>query len=211
MNPKPTVATLDVLRGVLPVWLPKRTQEARTWSTSTTMPSGLKAFASSPHLPRAAELLATTARPFSIADESDDPLREVACHDADRPRAVDMLWELQHICLYLAQHCQIITRHHDDRITVRVADFVRQEPHIDPYLVMAVQDLGQREKSLTHGTFRLVDDVSRDGPDLILSLASTRRLHRFDGGHLRSQVLSVMHWLSQLDTNRLETDTEGTR
>jgi len=211
VNPKPTVAMLDVLRGVLPVWLPKRTQEARTWSASTTMPNGLRASASSPYLPRAAEFLATTARPFSIADESDDPLREVACHDADGPRAVDMLCELQNICLYLAQHCQIITHHHHDRITVRVADFAKLEPQIDPCLVSAVQDLYQRDKSFTHATFRLVDDVSRDGPDLILSLASTRRLHRFDGGHLRSQVLSVMHWLSQLDINRLETDNEGTR
>lgn len=211
MNPKPTVAKLDVLRGVLPVWLPQRTQEARTWSASMTMPNGLRAFASSPYLPRAAEFLATTARPFSIADESDDPLPEVACHDADGLRAEDMLWELQHICLYLAQHCQIITRHHHDRITVRVADFAKLEPQIDPCLVSAAQDLGQREKSLTHGTFRLVEDASREGADLILSLASSSRLHRFDGGRLRSQVLSVMHWLSQLDTNRQETDTEGTR
>ena len=211
MNPQPTVATLDVLRGVLPVWLPKRTQEARTWLTSTTMPNGLRAFASSPYLPRAAEFLATTARPFSIADESDDPFRTVVGHDADGPHAVDMLWELQHICLYLAQHCQIITHHHHDRITVRVADFAKIEQQIDPCLISAVQALDQRDKSFTHATFRLVDDVSRDGPDLILSLASTRRLDRFDGGHLRSQVLSVMHWLSQLDTNRLETATEGTR
>ena len=101
MNPKPTVATLDVLRGVLPVWQPKRTHEVRTWSASTTMSNGLRAFASSPYLPRAAEFLATTAPPFNIADESDDPLREVACLDADGPRAEDMLWELQHICLYL--------------------------------------------------------------------------------------------------------------
>lgn len=211
MNPKPTVVTLDVLRGVLPVWQPKRTHEVRSWSASTTMSNGLRAFASSPYLPRAAEFLATTAPPFNIADESDDPLREVACRDADGPRAEDMLWELQHICLYLTQHCQIITRHHHDRITVRVAGFAKLEPQIDPCLVSAVQDLGQREKSHTHGTFRLVEDVSRDGPDLILSLASTRRLHRFDGGRLRSHVLSVMHWLSQLDTHRLETHTEGTR
>lgn len=202
MNAMPTVAKLDVPRVVVLAWLPKRTQQAGTWSGKSTEASGLKALASPHHLPQETEILATTARPFSIANEAEDQLRELACREFYGPSAEDLLWELQHICLCLAQHCQIITRHLNDLITIRAVDFARLEPQIDRCLVTAVQGLSHSDKTITRA-IRLVDHVSRDGPDLIVNLVSIKRLDRFDGGQLKSHVLSVMHWLNQVDTKRL--------
>ena len=143
--------------------------------------------------------------------DSGDLSRDEFGHDEAGHLAADTIWEFQDITLRLAQQCRIIISHPCDRITVQVVDFTRSEPQIDPVLVRNVQTLGRPTQGLSRAHFRLVDDVVRDGLDIILRLVSTQRIHRLDEGHLWSQVLSVMDLLSQAETIRLKPETEGTR
>ena len=195
----------------VPAWIPERLEEALERSGKTIAASSLKAFASAPYRHRVAEFLPVTTRPRSISGDSGDLSRDEFGHDEVGRYAADTIWEFQDITLRLAQQCRIIISHPCDRITVQVVDFTRSEPQIDPVLVRNVQTLGRPTHGLSRAPFRLVDDVIREGLDLILRLASTPRIHRLDGGHLWSQVLSVMDRLSQAETIRLKPETEGTR
>jgi hypothetical protein len=200
-----------VAASSVPAWIPERLEEALERSGKTIAASSLKAFASAPYRHRVAEFLPVTTWPRSISGDSGDLSRDQFGHDEAGPHAEDMIWEFQDITLRLAQQCPIIISHPYDRITVQVVDFTRSEPQIDPVLVRTVQALGRSTQGLSRAPFRLVDDVIREGLDLILRLASTQRIHRLDEGHLWSQVLSVMVQLSQAETIRLKPETEGTR
>ncbi len=192
-------------------WLPERPEEALERAGNTIAASSLQAIASAPYRHRVAESLPTTTRLRSIGCDSGDLSRDEFGHDEVGRYAADTIWEFQDITLRLAQQCRIIISHPYDRITVQVVDFTRSEPQIDPVLVRTVQALGRSTQGLNRAPFRLVDDVIREGLDLILRLASTPRIHRLDEGHLWSQVLSVMDRLSQAETIRLKPETEGTR
>ena len=192
-------------------WLPERPEEALERSGKTITASSLQAFASAPYRHRVAESHPTTSRLRSMGCDSGDLSRDEFGHDEAGHLAADTIWEFQDITLRLAQQCRIIISHPCDRITVQVVDFTRSEPQIDPVLARNVQTLGRPTQGLSRAHFRLVDDVVRDGLDIILRLVSTQRIHRLDEGRLWSQVLSVMDLLSQAETIRLKPETEGTR
>ena len=207
----PVTATLDRVRDVALSRPTKRGEVPRLRPGRPVAAWSLSAVVALPPQLQAKEFLPAIVKPSRVFDEAADPLTDELCHDAECQSSEDVIWMFEDIALRLAQHCRIISSCHHDYLTFQVVDFSRSEPHMDPGLCKAVQDLDCNTRGLGRTSRRLVDDVFRDGADLIMKLASKQYISRLDEGHLWSQVLAVIDRLSRAQSMLMKPHSAGVR